>query len=154
MRREWELTKIVKAYDPMLYVKRAENGMMFVIRNAVKYEAFEYNGDTIYYPVKDPQTVLPLTDTWSIKGNPVDCGIERLMDRLKRIDAQRSDSVLEEFYASHEQHERAVDKERELEIEAATYEIHGHFKKLFKDFNVSSMDKTDVRKKLEQKLER
>jgi hypothetical protein len=151
MKREWILTKAVKRYDKDLFVKRAENGMMFLIRNKTKLDHFEFNGVKVYYSKVEPQEILALTDTWTSRGQAVDWGIEPLMQKITEIDGHRSHEILDRINKAVLGSMEAKDKARDSEMEAKAYESRYELKKIFQDYNVSSMDQTDVRTKLEKK---
>jgi hypothetical protein len=151
MRREIILTRHLKQYDKDLFAKTAENGLTFIIRNKQRAKSFEFNGKVFTYFVNDPQMIMPLTNDLTDKGRPADWGIEAILAILKSMDGHRSDTVLKRIEKSLEKQCDDRSKSVNTAFEEHHDEFSHSFKKLFSDFNVSSMDQTDVRKKLEQK---
>ena len=86
MDRASRLTEIVKRYDKSLYVIRT-NEMLQLWRRELP---IEIGVPTSARPKE--HFIFALTSDWTLKGTPVDWGIEPLLSKLKDSDAWRDDS--------------------------------------------------------------
>lgn len=95
MDRASRLTELVKKYDKSLYVIRT-NTMLQLWRRELP---IEIGVPTSSRPKE--HFVFALTSDWTLKGTPVDWGIEPLLSKLKESDSWRDDS-----YYAHMMKER------------------------------------------------
>lgn len=139
------MTKEVKTHDRDLYCIK-ENDVILLCRKATVWEEFSFSGVNLFYSRSVPQVVFALTDTFTQKGNPIDLGIEPLLNRIKSIDGwgdfNESKDVDKKLMADNVQ----KDKNRYSQFEDFARELRGDFKKAFSDVNVSSLEKIDKRR--------
>lgn len=146
--RVTSLNRLVKGYDPKLYAKRASNGMVQVYRDSVKWESYILGGAMLHYSTPNPHLIFCLTDNWSVRGRPVEWGLEPVYGRLQMIDDyNRAESVVDEL-------ERQEQKQRELDARAQSNDIRARaadmrkdFAKATNDINTSTIAKLDNRRK-------
>lgn len=151
MRREYRLTQIVKSYDPALFVKRGDDQTLYLIRRTKRWETIEFNGRLVMYSRPDHQMIFALTDDWTQGGRSVDWGIEPLMARVREIDSHRSSEIIDRLNEAQELREQAKETDLTNKSESFARDLRTAVKLDFKDYNVSSLDRTDIRKKLEKK---
>jgi len=137
--RERRLTQELRAYDSKLYAKRESNGSIHVYREGVRFFPFEYHGNNFLASFPSPHFVLALTHNWSLKGRPVDWGIEPLMNRIREIDGWRDDRVADKLIDSYEKVAEQKEKDLRNKNEAFFYDQRSEFKKAFSDINTSNM---------------
>jgi len=154
MTTEQRLTKAVKRYDKDLVIKRATDGKLYLMRNTTRWDSYTIDGQLFHCSRPELVSIFALTHDWSPRGQHVDMGIERLMTRIKEIDAHRSEEILERVNADY--HQAMADKEKgqDLKTEAFAHELRGAVKHDFKDFCMSSSKSIDPRAKIENKLKR
>lgn len=88
MTRAERLTQAVRTYDKALYVLQTNTGTYQVWR---KEYPKDWDGLT-FSARNEVQFILALTDDWTLKGKPVEWGIDPLLEKLKEMDAWRDDS--------------------------------------------------------------
>lgn len=142
------ITREVKKYDRELYADLLPSGIPAVFRKTVRYETYvldESEKSTLVVLKESPHLVFPLTDNWSVKGHMVDWGIEPILARLKAMDLWNNESFMDDLINSYEKAEEGRAKEKRNDIESFFYEMHGQFKKDWKDINTATINKKDRR---------
>lgn len=71
--------------------------------------------------VNRPHLVFALTDNWSVKGTPVEWGIEPIIAKLKECDSYQR-NIVEDLIKSYEKADRA--KQREFRNNAEAFFSH------------------------------
>lgn len=147
MTRVERLTKEVRSYDRELYCKKEGNAIL-LCRKKVLWEDFSFNGSQFFYSRSFPEVIFCLTDDYTQKGNPVDMGIDHVLNRIKSIDgwSDQSDShkIIDRLLKSEETKE----KDQRNSYESFAYEWRDEFKKAFEDVNTSSLEKLDRRRNI------
>lgn len=144
--REYRLTKRLKEYDSQLFAKKAEDGVIHILRRTVVWDSFQFNGDTYRYSRYEPHFVFALTDNWKPSGKPVDCSSDVVLNRIKAMDLWRDDQFVERLLAGYEKDKETKERHMRNDIESFLYEFRPQFAKTFNDVNTSTMEKTDARR--------
>lgn len=142
------LNKGLRAHDSMLYARREDNGMVNVYRKGIRWDALEFQGNTLQYVREQPVFVLALTHNWSLTGQPVEWGIEPVISKIKESDFQRTGVLAcDELAKEREKAKELRDRANRNDIAARAYDLRGEFAKATNDINTSSMEKADKRRK-------
>lgn len=134
------LTSHVRKIDPLLYCEREHNGMICVYRASKRVEFFMYEGKKYLYLVSAPNIILALTDNWSVRGNPVDWGIEPLIHRLQEIDCWNKGRTADDLIDDYEKMQESKDRHRMNTHEAFLRDKRSVFKKAFNEINTSNLN--------------
>lgn len=141
------LTQELKTYSKDLYAERASNGTVQVYRKTVRWESFEFQGKSLAVSRLRPELVFPLTDTWTVRGKPVEWGIEPVSWKIREMDAQRDDSYLERMEKENERVDQIRKQSHLNEVKATAADMRKDFAKAVNDINTSALDMTDPRRK-------
>lgn len=146
--RVTSLNRLVKGYDANLYAKRASNGMVQVYRNSVRWESYAFGSTMLHYSVPNPHLIFCLTDSWNVKGRPVDWGLEPVYSRLQMIDDHnRTESVVDELDRLEKQQMELDARAQSNDIRARAADMRRDFAKATNDINTSTIAKIDNRRK-------
>jgi hypothetical protein len=105
-----------------------------------RYESFTYaKGVGLKVLKVDPYLVMALTDTWSVSGEPVEWGVDVVLNRLKAIDLSKNPDIFKDMDELDEKVEERKQKDMSNSIESFLYDFRSQFKKTFNDINVSSL---------------
>jgi len=141
------LNRLIKKYDPKLYAKRSSNGMVQVYRDSVRWESYSFGSGVLSYSRPNPHLIFCLTDTWSIKGRPVEWGLEPVYSRLQMIDDHnRAVSVLEELEKQEARQQELDARAQRNDIRARAADMRKDFAKATNDINTSTIAKIDNRR--------
>lgn len=139
------INRALKNHDSDLFCKKESHGVNVYRRNTA-WEEFWLDGSRFLYSRPSPQFILCLTDTWTVKGKPVEWGIEPIINRIKSIDSASSFNEVNNLVANLEKAEETKEKDRKNKFESMAYEMRGVYKKAFSDINTSSLEKIDRRR--------
>ena len=134
------LTEHLKKIDSKLYATRCSDGRIDVYRKAKRFIPFEYEDKKFLYSVDQPNFILALTDNWSVRGKPVEWGIDPLIHRMQEIDAWNKGLTAEDFIKDYEKADESRARARMNSHEAFLKDARPAFKKAFNDINTSNMD--------------
>lgn len=141
------LSRELKNYSKDLYAERAGNGTVQVYRRATRWETYSFEGKALTVSRPLPQLVFPLTDTWTVRGKPVEWGIEPVCWKIREIDTHRDDSHLEKMFKENERVDQIKAQSHLNEMKAVAADCRADFAKASNDINTSSLDMTDSRRK-------
>ncbi len=105
---DWKVLRVnqeIKKHDPTLFAYRTAKGAILILRKADRLAASDYNQTLPELSSLNPQLVLALTDTWRPDGNPVDMGLELILDQLKSMDMWNQWNILERVSKNRETEE-------------------------------------------------
>lgn len=117
MDRASRLTEVVRHYDRSLYVVKSGEMLQLWRR--------EYPVDKLGIPTSsrpEEHFILALTSDWTLKGTPVDWGIEPLMNRIKDMDAWRDDTYYEKMMDDREQEDKLKKRRFKNNMRALAYD--------------------------------
>lgn len=98
----------------------------------------------------NPQFILALTDDWTLKGQPVNWGLECIMTKLKSMDSwRRGDDVYKTMLEHRERAERDEQRIKRNEIRDIAKDARRDFAKATDGINTGTMDKSDPRRRME-----
>lgn len=141
------MNRLVRTHDPDLYVKRAGNGTLCVMKRRVSWESYEFAGALLHYSRIFDDLVLPLTDDWQATGQPVEWGMEPVYWKLQELDGHRDDTGYDKFVKEREQKRANKDRAFKNEVRARAYDLRKDFARATNDINTSTLDKIDKRRK-------
>lgn len=140
MSRENVLTRKLKRYDRDLFAKKVGN-QIHIYRKISTWTGSQLDGYHILALKDGFQFVFALTNNWSASGEPVEVGIDPIINRLRAIDIWSNPNFLKDFEAQMEETEKTKRKDFRNTTEAFLYDFHRDFKKTFNDVNTSNMRK-------------
>ena len=145
-------TKALKRYDLDLYVDRNKDGAACVFRRVKRFvPVCVSEGFKLLNLIEDKQFVFALTDTWTLKGKPVDWGIDDVLGRIRKLDVWANKNLFDEMDAENERIEQIRQKDLKNEMEAFWSDEHSRFKKATGDILTHSMSKDSKRKILQDR---
>lgn len=145
--------KLVRRFDRDLTVRRSLHGVLQVCQKKRRWDAFEFEGQTILYAYDDLSPVFGLTKNWSSFGEGVSWGYEPVLAKLNEISLERRDQLRRELEKERERLEETRHRDRMNMFEGIADETRLVYKEAFKDINTSGMDKKkDPRRKFERKI--
>ncbi len=100
----------------------------------------------LWFTFRDDQLVLPITDTWTESGKPVDWGIEPIYGKIQQLDGWRDDGDYERFVKQRERNKANKEREHKNEMRAAAYDCRREFARATNDINTSTLEKVDKRR--------
>src|SRR5574343_277636 len=134
-----QLNKALKAHDRELFSRRESNGTINIYRRGVACQSCDLEGSRLLYSVPSPHFIFSLTEDFTVRGKPVDCGIEVVLSRLKAHDLWNREDLAEELIKSYEKEKESKERDRKNNVESFFYDFHSKFKKTFSDVNTSQM---------------
>jgi len=135
------LNKTISRYDRELFAKRDGLGMIRVLRKAQRFLSYSFDGAILHYAVSTPSDVFCLTDNWTIRGRPVEWGIEPVLARLKAIDVWSHPEIQEELIKNIQKSDLSERRDLRNNIESFLLDFRKQFAKAFNDINTSTLDK-------------
>lgn len=130
------LTKELKSYSRDLYAERSPNGGVQIYRKTTRYESYDFDGKTLTVAIPQAQLIVCLTDDWTMKGNPVEWGIEPVCWKIRSIDSHRDDSYFEKMLELREQSEKNKKRELSNNMKAIAADMRQDFAKATNDIVV------------------
>lgn len=149
MTRSDIITSWVKRYDSKLFCKH--NGFGFdaplaLFRKGKKAEVFYYQGQTIVWVKDVDHLVFCLTDNWSIKGKPVDWGLEPIRARLVAMDLWNRHTFMDELEAQDEKDKASSQRAFKNTTESFLKDFRRQFARATNDVNTGNLAKIDKRR--------
>lgn len=148
--RKDRLNSVVKAYDPLLSVEKDTRGILLVKRKMDCLAESHYGQMNLENPYSF-SIILSLTDNWKPNGQPVDWGIEPIMETLRGMDAWNADT----FEDMVKRRERAAEDKKRIrdnDYRARALDMRKDFARLTNDINTSSLSMDDPRRKQDGNL--
>lgn len=141
----WELQKKDK---DLFCLENEAMGYLQILRKSYQTRTVFINEhDVVTYPVMVPQLVLALTHDWTVKGRPVDWGLEPITRKLISIDCWNN---VEADALKLEEVSEKVDQRKlrnfNNETEAFLKDFRPQFQKTFNDVNTSNLERIDRRR--------
>ena len=147
-----EVAKLVKRYDPRLFIIKSSDGVIKVYRRT---QDRAYWDDETLLDTHVPCTfVLALTHDWTLQGRPTDWGLEPLWQRLLEMDGWRNDRIGEEMRLERNRAAEIRERSTRNTIRAKAYDLRSEFAKATNEINTSTMEKTDYRRIRDEQLNR
>ena len=142
------VSRVVKRHDFSLYAERGSDGIIRIFRKGKRFVPFTSTDDAIYYNVIDsPHFVFALTHNWTSNGIPRDWGSEVIIKRIKHHDLWSNEDLFDKMERDSDKKEESKKRDFMNSTESFMSDQYSHFKKSWKDINVSNMDKTEKRKR-------
>lgn len=115
----YDYMKVVKRFDPSLYAKRDSDGIVSIMREGKRWQAYDVDGVEIVFLVPSPSHIFALTENWSKTGQPRFWSPDRVLSRLREIDSWAREDLFAKL---------------ELAEEKAAASSKRHFKNQSEDF--------------------
>lgn len=131
--RASRLQKELRSYDPQLFVVKASNGMLQVWRKPDSLNLANLYADE---RPKSAQLILPITDDWTLKGRPVEWGIDPILRKISSMDAWRDDSGYDKFVKRREQAEQERVRVRSNENRARANDLRKDIARVTNDYRM------------------
>ena len=135
----------LKRHDPLLFAV-ATPASVQVWRQASHWEASEFGSD-LTGKAQPMQFITALTDTWKEDGNPVDTGLEPLIQHIKSMDSWQTGSKLQEMRRRREREKEDENRQNRNEIRAIAADCRKEFAAATNDINTSTLDMSDRKTK-------
>lgn len=147
--KEREVSRIVSQYDPNLFAERNSSGVVCVFEKVKRYtKAYDIEGMPVYDLAIFQELVFPLTDNWSLSGNPKEWNKDEIREKLQKSDFLKNEKLIDEMDALNEKKEEIREKDFRNETEAFVSDNKRGFQKVFSDINTSNLSKADHRKRI------
>lgn len=145
--RARRITQMLKRKDPSLYCEESPKGYLQVLRKTTQMKSVYLNEhDVITYSVMVPEFIVALTDNWTVKGTPVEWGLDPIMRKIIAMDTwDNKEAESYQLQSIHERSEKSKERARHHEQEAFCHEFRRGFAKAFNDVNTSTLKKIDRR---------
>lgn len=140
MNRDIKITKEVRRYDRKLFAVRTCNGMLQIYREADHAAASDAD-EALSISRPHPQFILALTDTWTLKGKPVEWGMEPILAKLRDMDSWREDKILENMLKIRARNEEDELRSMKNTNRAMAADLRKDFAKATNDINTSTLSK-------------
>jgi len=155
--RARRVTDAVRKYDDKLFAKDEYvdgHEIISVFRKCREWRKEPFlHGEEIIVCVDVPYRVMSLTDTWGIKGKPVDWGDLPIRAKLQAMDLWQSGITVEDLKQDYDKADASKSRAQRNDIESFLYEYRSAFAKSTNDVNTGSMDKkNDKRFKGDKRL--
>jgi hypothetical protein len=148
MCRAERISKALRAHDDKLFCRRSPDGILSVYRKGERVEWFvTEDGSRLGFLRPDHHMIFCLTDTWGMKGQPKDWGIEPILHKIRASDLWHRD-IAAELEEQDEKATKSAERTLRNNNEAFLSDQRGAFKKAFADINTASMDKTENKRRL------
>jgi hypothetical protein len=141
--------RAVKKYDPELYAKRDDDGFISVYRNGKRWAVYDVDGTEVAFLIPSPTFVFALTDNWSKTGQPRNWGQDRVLERLRDIDAWARKDLLRELEEKEELIEESRARSLRNEAEAFWADNRRQFAKATDGILTHSLDKTEKKRRIQ-----
>jgi hypothetical protein len=137
MRLDW-ITRGIRHYDRELYAGLSLHGVPCIFRRTKTVERHEVDECVIFKIIDQPHFVFALTDTWTIKGTPVDWGLEPILARLKECDLHKRD-IAKEIEEQDAKVEQAKSRALRNDAEAFFSDERRRMAKSWNDLNLATV---------------
>lgn len=141
--------KAVKRYDRDLSCGFTKEGVLCVFRRKKQFIPVVVEDDfKLLNLVEGRELVFPLTDTWTMRGKKRDWGIDHVLNRLRDIDTQINENLLDDMDRANEKVDQARERDLLNEAEAFWSDQRKAFVKATDDILVHSLSKDEPHKRM------
>ena len=140
--------KTIKEYDRELYAHRDEDGLVSIMRKRSRYITYDVDGTDLHVLTYSPDFIFAITDTWTKIGKPIPLGSDRVLNRLKEIDAWAKKDYLEQLDNQNEKVDESKQRDLRNNMEAMFSDGRKQFAKATNDILTHSLDKTEKKRRI------
>ena len=150
---EWALNKALKAHDKNLYARLCKDDVWRVFQRVKQWRTHHLDdGNTLLERYDADWLICPLTHNWAASGEPVEWGIEPVINHIKygrpEYTKKRDEELARQAAQSSESRQRGL---KSVAVDAAE-DMWDGAKKGWSNIRYANMDKTnDVRKKWDKR---
>lgn len=123
-----KLNRELKNHDSFLYLQEMPNGRFDVYRRSS-------------LGCNPPHLIFSLTSNWTVKGRPIEYGIDVVLARIKAHDLWRDDTFVDNYIKSHQKLKESQDRDLSNNIESFLYDFRSQFAKATDGINTSNLEK-------------
>jgi hypothetical protein len=139
-------TKALRRYDRDLFVERTKDGALCVFRKVKRFVPVCVDeGFKLLNLIEDRQLVFALTENWTMRGKPVDWGIDDVLGRVQSLDHWANVDLVERLDAENERIDQIRAKDMRNEMEAFWSDNRERVKKATGDILTHSLSKDNKR---------
>lgn len=113
--------------------------MIRILRKGDRLEASDFNQSEPEIADLNPQLILSLTHDWKPSGQPVEWGIEPVLERLRSMDSWTDPSMFTRMVSKRERMESDKARSKSNEIRARASDMRQEFARATNDFNTAGM---------------
>lgn len=150
MGRAERITEFIRAHDSKLFAKYS-SGTLCIYRQSSSVEWFDVDGSSIGFVRSTPHLIMALTQNWHVLGQPVDWGLDVILERLQKIDLWNRD-LAQEAEDQYDEHKAKTARDASNKHEDFLREFKAPMQQAFNDINVSNLKKIDKRRNMEKKI--
>lgn len=145
-------TKALKSYDSDLYAGRTKDGVPCVFRKSKRFEPVcEWDGVPLLALIEDKQFIIGITDNWLASGAPREWGVDRVVEKVKSIDARANEQLFAEMDAENERQDKSRERSIKNEMEAFWSHERRRFAKATDGILTHSLSKDEPKKRLKDR---
>ena len=148
MSRASRVTNEIKKYDSKLFCEKSDDGSFAIYRMTYRYEYHNLGKFGIISTIPDKFLVFKLTDNWSQRGQPVDWGIEPILNRLKAMDLWKDFTAYDQLKLDEIKYQESKERDRRNSIESFLIDFRKQFVKATDDIRIANMDTKYDRRRL------
>lgn len=141
-----QINRTVKAYDPTLFATRKASGMVLILRRGTRLLASDYNQSEPEIAHLNPQFIFALTHNWKVDGQPIELGMEPLMQELRSRDGWNDPNIFRDMKKRQDRNKADLDRTQRNEIRARAADLRRDFALATNDINTSTLEKVDRRR--------
>ena len=142
----------LKRYDAELYAQRHASGAVVVMQKGYRYIPYEVGSEVVHVLSSSPTYVFALTDNWTTQGNPIDLGIDRVLDKVRECDYRKRENLIKELEETEEKANQTKRRDVRNNAEAFFSDQRSRFKKATGDILTHSMAKVETKAQKNRRL--
>lgn len=139
----------LKRYDKDLFCSCTEQGKWAVFRRTKRYVPVLVTEDfKLLNLIEAKELVFALTDSWTMTGQPRAWGIDFILNRLREIDLQANERLIEEMDERNERVDKSKERDFTNHAEAFWSDNRRAFAKATDGILTHSLSKDEPKKRL------
>lgn len=134
------LNRELRKIDDRLYAK-LNLGRVCIFRTKKVYHKYSLDDGSELFILKDvPLYIFALTEDWTMGTNSVDWGLDKILEKLWKIDSYNKESDVSKLEAKTKEQDAKSKKDFYNKTKDIVEEALPAFKKAFNDFNTSTLN--------------
>lgn len=144
-----EITRSIRRYDREIFCAQSPAAdMLCVYRRTKRYVVVCEEPDfRVLNLAAGREFVLALTDTWTRKGERRDWGIDIILEKLRSMDIQANERLIEEFERAEERSKASQERHFDNELEAWAKDSRREFAKATDGILTHSLSKNETKRR-------
>lgn len=137
------LNREIKKVDRDLVAKKTDTGKIDIFYKETLWESYSYKECKLVYSRPILKWAASLTHNWTYEGQPVDWGIDFVVNRLNEIRREQFEMWFDDMVKKRESDKRSKEQSRRNEFRALAADARREFAQATNDINTSSLSKGD-----------